>query len=161
MPLPPPEVIDLAKAYAYRLEVGYTDAEAQAYIRNRFPNATAWQRQRAYYEARRGIEVGQALQHMGQDQYLREALEGKRAPAQTVGVRVQVTRHRQEGNSWDNDRVNDLYVEARWDETIHDVLARVREWFDATERTSGPAVAWSVQFVGPTLWPGATPGLEL
>lgn len=160
MALPSPLIIDLAKAYAYRLERGYTAVEARTYLLG-FA-ATRGQIDRAIYQAQRAIAVGQTIEQMGLDVHLSEALEGQRRPAGTVGVRVQLTRFDVDRPGVQTrDERHDLYIEVPWDATKRDVIQRARTWFENSLRGSGPARAWELHFVGPTLWPGASPGLSL
>lgn len=153
MPLPSQIVIMLAKTYAHRIEVGKTAAQAYDYISTQF-GATRRQVQSAVRQAQKAMRVGEVLATLRPKDKIRAALEGQRAPAKTVGVRVEVTRIDVEGRGAKEDRVNTLYVEVPWDATVHDVLAKVHEWFDATQRGSGRSKAWEVQFRGPSLWPG-------
>jgi hypothetical protein len=157
MALPSSEVIDLAKAYAHQIETGRTPQQAREYLLE-FA-ATPSQISSAIRQAQRAMRVGEVLEtFIGQPtRTIREALEGQRAPAARVGVRVEVTRIRQLGSEWEADRKNTLYIEMSWDDTIGDVIARARSWFEATEHGSGPAFAWELEFKGPTLWPGQSP----
>lgn len=154
MPLPSQVVILLAKSYAYQLAETGSPAAAYAFIENEHPEATRSQLQSAVRQAQRAIRVGDILESLPETSRIRDALEGQRAPAQRVGVRVKVTRHSVFLGGYTEDRENVLYVEVPWDATKQDVLSRVRTWFENTERGSGPAVAWEVEFTGPTLWPG-------
>lgn len=153
MALPTPEVIMLAKSYAHQLEIGRTAQQAREYLLDNFP-ASPSQVRSAIRQAQRAIRVGEVLSGLRPQNTIREALEGQRAPAQRVGVRVEVTRIRELGSDWADDRRNTLYVEVSWDDSVQDVIQRVRQWFESTERGSGPAFAWEVEFKGPTLWPG-------
>jgi hypothetical protein len=161
MALPAPQIILLAKAYAHRLELGETPAEAGIYLRNRFTAATPAQIRRAIGQAQRAMEVGETLAQMGEQEHLSEALEGRPRPARTVGVRVELSQWltgQPEGDPW---RVNTLYVEAPWDATIADVMERARDWLGAKPGQGYGVRSTVVQFVGPTLWPGGTPGLQI
>lgn len=156
-----PLVIGLAKAYAFRLEMGYTPAEAQAYIRKTFPEATDNQRQTAYRQARRGAEVAAELEQLGPQEQLYRALGSHRRPAETVGIRVKATLYREEGGTEIETGYRDLYVESRWTDTIQDVYDRVQQWAINNQTGSGGATRVTVEFVGPSLWPGASTGLSL
>lgn len=159
MAIPAPTIILLAKSYAHQLEVNGGDVVAAAnYLRERFP-ATPAQIRRAIDQAQRAIRVGETLAQMGPHEHISEALEGRRRPARTVGVRVEMAQWltpTPTGNPW---RVNTLYVEISWDATIQDVFDRAEEWLAAKPGHGYGVRATEIQFVGPTLWPGGTPGL--
>lgn len=155
MALPSPIVIMLAKSYAHQLAEHGDPAAARRYIAEEFGAATPSQIRSAIRQAQRAMAVGERLSHLPLTAQISEALEGNR-PAERVGVRVVVTRHEVDQGGDVEDRQNTLYVQVPWDATVQDVIQRVRSWFERTERNSGPAVAWSVEFSGPTLWPGQT-----
>ena len=155
MALPDARVILAAKAYAHQIEIGRSAEQARNYIAEELA-LTGYQVRSAIRQAQRAMRVGEVLSGLRPEDTIREALEGQRAPAATVGVRVEVTRINVFQGGYTEDRKNTLYVEVGWDDTVSDVLDQVRQWFENTERGSGPAVAWEVEFKGPSLWPGAT-----
>ena len=155
MALPDARVILAAKAYAHQIEIGRSAEQARNYIAEELA-LTGYQVRSAIRQAQRAMRVGEVLATLRPEDTVREALEGQRAPAATVGVRVEVTRINVFQGGYTEDRKNTLYVEVGWDDTVSDVLDQVRQWFENTERGSGPAVAWEVEFRGPSLWPGAT-----
>ena len=153
MPLPDSRVILAAKAYAHQIELERSPDQARDYIARGF-GLTGTQVRSAIRQAQRAMRVGEVLAELRPEDTVREALEGQRAPARTVGVRVEVTRIDVSTSRGFEDRKNTLYVEVPWDATIHDVLEQVRTWFENTEQGSGPAHAWEIAFKGPSLWPG-------
>ena len=155
MALPDARIILAAKAYAHQIEIGRPSDQARNYIAQELA-LTGYQVRSAIRQAQRAMRVGEVLSGLRPEDTIREALEGQRAPARTVGVRVEVTRIGVSTERGFEDRKNTLYVEVTWDATISDVLKQVKTWFENTERGSGPAVAWEVEFKGPSLWPGAT-----
>jgi hypothetical protein len=153
MALPDPRVILAAKIYAHRLEIGQTAARAFDYVSNNF-GLTAAQVRQAVRQAQRAVRVGAVLDELPNAARVREALEGRRAPAQRVGVRVEITRHRLEGDKDEPWRTNTLYIEVDWDATKQDVIDRIADYLVSIESGSGPELYSEIEFKGPTLWPG-------
>lgn len=160
MAVPPPEIILLAKSYAHQISLGRSAAEAGRFLRSEY-GATAHDVTLARYQAQRAMQVGEALSRMGPLEYISEALEGKRQPAPTVGVRVELRQWLTDPPSGDPWRVNTLYVEVGWGQTLQDVIDLANEWLKSRPDHGYNVKSTETHFVGPTLWPGGTRGLRL
>jgi len=155
MALPDPRTILLAKSYAHQIEIGRTPQQALAYIDKEFP-APAYVVRSAIRQAQKAMRVGEVLEDLPAAARIRDALEGQRAPAPRVGVRVEVTRHRVENGVDTEWRRNTLYIEVNWDDPKQVVLDKVAEYLVSIERDSGEETYSEIAFVGPSLWPGQT-----
>lgn len=150
MPLPPADVIEIAKSYAYQTVVrDKTPAEATDYIRRYYPAVTQEQLDMARHQAELGIEVGERLTHMSADAHLRDALEGYALPDERVGVRVHIYRNMASGEV----RHNSVYLDMRWDQTKSDIDRAAAQFVQSLAGESREVESWAYQFEGPTLWP--------
>jgi hypothetical protein len=147
MPRPSQAVIDLSKAYAYRLEKGWTPTRAREYIRDNF-GATEQQVRDAVANAQRGLKIAEKISYLPNKSKLREALVGQKEPEQTVGVRVLVeVTHPGRASTWAT-----IYVNATWDWTVEEVEAEARRLAIVASKNYGRVGPMKTAFVGPTLW---------
>ena len=158
MPLPDSRVILAAKAYAHQIEVGRSPDQARNYLAREF-GLTGTQVRSAIRQAQRAMRVGEVLAGLRPEDTVREALEGQRAPARTVGVRVDVQQWQTPEPIGDPWRTNTLYVEVPWNATIQEVMDRAHEWIDTRPGNSYGVRSIVIEFSGPTLWPGGTEGV--
>lgn len=157
MPLPKATIIDLAKSYAYQIEHGKTPQQARQYLAESFP-ATLSEIRSAIRQAQRAMRVGEVLSTLTPQDTVRTALEGQRAPAPTVGVRVMVTSYYYQGQQTVAENWVTLYIEVPWDATLAEVQQRAADYTTQFTQYSDRLAYQEVSFVGPTLWPGHTPG---
>ena len=158
MPLPDARVILAAKAYAHQIEVGRSPDQARNYLAESF-GLTSSQVRSAIRQAQRAMRVGEVLATLQLEDTIRKALEGQRAPARTVGVRVEVEQWQTDppqGKPW---RTNTLYVEVSWDATTQYVRDLVDTWMNTRPDGAYGVRSTVVNFVGPSLWPGGTVGV--
>lgn len=179
MPLPSRDIQTMMKAAAWHAEITGDEAGMRDYLEEHYGQTSSpYQRRRALELATQAIGVGLRLREADLPDELRIGLANARAPAQTVGVRVRLNFQdigTRPGFSSPAPQFTDRYIPMRWDQTVRDVGAAIRdmlsvlgytaaeiaaiEWAGARaggagdpERQDSYTGAWW-EFVGPTLFP--------
>jgi hypothetical protein len=179
VPLPSNDIITMMKDAAWHAELpGPGEAGMRDYLERQYPHASPYQRRRALELATQAIGVGLALRELGPRDVLRTGLQGARAPAQTVGVRVRLNYSSavpEPGYKGKRPEWVTKYVPMSWDATVGEIGEAIREMLTiagysedqikaivkAGQRTA-EAVAKETgreyygqwwEFVGPTLFP--------
>jgi hypothetical protein len=178
MPLPRTEIITMMKDAAWHAELTGDESGMRDYLERQYRHASPYQRRRALELATQAIGVGLALRELGPRDVLRTGLQGARAPAATVGVRVRLNYSAavpEPGYKGKTPEWVTKYVPMNWDATVEEIGEAIREMLTiagysedqikaivkAGQRTA-EAVAEATgreyygqwwEFVGPTLFP--------
>jgi hypothetical protein len=168
MPLPGIAIIQMAKSYAYQSErIGA--AAAREDLLERYPYATRRQIDSAINQAQRATAVGTELERLRLEaeqrpdlweRQVREALGVRRAPAQRVGVRVDISAGKLSGTGYTQEYYNTLYIEVSWNDTLEVVRERVEAYIGQLESRYRRDLGFSWEFSGPSLWPGQSTVLD-
>lgn len=153
-----PIVAQLYRLYAWRIQKEDTPTAARDYVASQYPQATAEQLSQMKEVYQKGKMIGERIAGLGINDPLSKA-RGNYQPGtaqglfDTVGVRVVVERIEPDGT----EKLNVIYVDAKWSETYEDLYDRIEQIIQDWYGQSGNVdfVDWNI--AGPSWFPAQYP----